>query len=129
MAASGVLIVEDDAEIRSLLAAFFREEGYSVFVASNGKPALEQMGTHPEGLVVLLDLMMPGIDGVAVLQALAANPTLATKHATILMTASDRTLPEAVWYLLNHLHGALIRKPFDLDQVLSAVQQAASTLG
>lgn len=87
------------------------------------------MRAHPEGLVVLLDLMMPGMDGSDVLHMLVADPSLATRHATILMTAAGRTLPEAVWHLLNHLHGALLRKPFDLDQVLSAVQKAASTLG
>ena len=129
MGASGVLIVVDDVAIQGLLAAFFREEGYTVLVASDGKPALEQMRAHPEGLVVLLDLMMPGMDGSDVLHMLVADPSLATRHATILMTAAGRTLPEAVWHLLNHLHGALLRKPFDLDQVLSAVQQAASTLG
>lgn len=128
MGASSLLIVEDDVAIQSLLAAFFREEGYTVFVASDGKPALEQMRAHPEGLVVLLDLMMPGMDGAAVLQALASDPSLATRHVTILMTAAGRTLPEAVWHLLSHLHGALLRKPFDLDQVLVAVQQATRTL-
>ncbi len=67
MEAVGVLIVEDDDATREVLTELLEDVGYRVFIASNGKPALEWLRTHPEGLVVLLDLMMPGMDGYALL--------------------------------------------------------------
>lgn len=128
MSAGSVLIVEDDADIRALLGAFLQDENYSVFVAPDGQPALERMRKHSEGLVVLLDLMMPGMDGYAVLQVLAADSPLATKHSYILMTASGELLPENVRQLLKHLHVPLLPKPFELDDLLAAIQQAAKRL-
>jgi CheY-like chemotaxis protein len=102
--------------------------GYTVFVAPDGKPALERMRTHPAGLVVLLDLMMPGMDGCAVLQALAADVPLAAKHACLLMTAAKETLPGRVRQLLQQLQVPVVAKPFDLDRLLQAVEQAAAKL-
>lgn len=128
MAAVGVLVVEDDQEIREMTAGYLRDEGYTVYEAPDGKPALERLRTHPEGLVVLLDLMMPGMDGYAVLQAVAHESPLATRHAYILFTATAKTLPLKVVVMLKQLNVALVSKPFDLEQLLTAVQKAASTL-
>ena len=121
-----ILIVEDDEPIRELLAELLREVGYRVFTAPDGKPALERLCTHPEGLVVLLDLMMPGMDGYALLQAVAADPLLTARHRYILMSATTKTLPLKLVQLLKHLNVAWVPKPFDLDEVLAAVQRAAS---
>ena len=128
MTAQSILIVEDDQAIREMLADLLREEGYTILLAPDGKPALECLRTHAAGLVVLLDLMMPGMDGYAVLQALAADSPLAGKHAYILMTAAERTIPAEVQQLLQRLQVDLVRKPFDVDQVLLAIEAAAAKL-
>lgn len=128
MRAPGVLIVEDDGPIRELLAALLREEGYTVFTAPDGRPALERLRAHPEGLIVLLDLMMPGMDGFALLQAIAAEPPLPTKHGYILMSAATKTLPLKLVQLLKQLNVDWVPKPFDLDEVLAAVKRATSQL-
>lgn len=128
MSAPGVLIVEDDEAIRALLAGLLQEEGYTVYTAPDGQPALERLRAHPGSLVVLLDLMMPGMDGSALLQAIAAEAPLATQHAYILMSATVKTLPLKVVQLLKHLNATSIAKPFDIDEVLAAVQRAASQL-
>lgn len=128
MIAVGILVVEDDQEIREMMVDYLREAGYTVYEAPDGKPALERLRTHPEGLVVLLDLMMPGMDGYAVLQAVAAELPLATRHAYVLVSATGRTLPLKVAAILKQLNVASVPKPFDLDELLSAVQKAASTL-
>jgi two-component system response regulator FlrC len=128
MAAADILIVEDDEMTREVLAEFLESEGYSVYQAPDGRPALERMRTHPVGLVVLLDLMMPGMDGYAVLQAVAAESSKAPKHAYILMSATGRFLPTKVIPLLKQLNVSSLSKPFDLDELLAAVQKAASRL-
>lgn len=87
MSTRGVLIVEDDESTREILVDLLADAGYVVYQAPNGKPALERLRSHPEGLVVLLDLMMPGVDGLQVLQAVATESSLATRHTYILMTA------------------------------------------
>ena len=126
--AADVLIVEDDETTREVLAEFLLTEGYTIYQAPDGRPVLERLRTHPVGLVVLLDLMMPGMDGYAVLQAVAAEPPLATRHAYILMTATAKTLPPNVIALLKQLKISALSKPFDLDELLAAVQKAATRL-
>ena len=126
MALADVLIVEDDEMIREVLAEFLASEGYSVYQAPDGRPALERLRTHPVGLVVLLDLMMPDMDGYAVLQAVAAESPMATRHVYILMTATGRFLPTKVIPLLKQLNVSSLSKPFDLDDLLAAVQKACA---
>ena len=128
MATAGVLIVEDDEEVRALVAECLRDEGYTVYEAPDGKPALERLRTHPAGLVVILDLWMPGMDGFAVLQAVAEESPLATRHAFILFSATAKTLPPKVTEILKRLRVTVVSKPFDLDELLAAVQQAATRL-
>src|SRR5262249_24072603 len=127
-ARQSILIVEDNDELRELLDEYFHEVGYSVFVAPDGKPALERMRTHPAGLVVLLDLMMPGMDGYAVLQVVAADAPLAARHVCLLMTAAGKTLPDKVRQLIKRLQVRVITKPFDLDELTQAIEQAAAKL-
>jgi two-component system response regulator FlrC len=128
MSKPDVLIVEDDSSIRALLHAFLEEEGYRVYEAPDGKQALERLRTHPEGLVVLLDLLMPA-DGLATLQAVAAEAPLASRHAYILMTAAAPALPEQVRPLLQRLNVEALPKPFDLSKLGGVIQQAAHRLG
>ena len=123
----GVLIVDDDDSIRTLLGTFLEEEGYPVYYAADGKRALEQLHTHPEGLVVLLDVVMP-MDGVATLKVVATDASLATQHAYILMTAANLILPEQIRPLLQQLNVQEVSKPFDISEIVAAIQTAARRL-
>ena len=58
-----VLIVEDDNDTREMLGRFLELEGYTVETAENGKRALERLGSGVGACVILLDLMMPVMDG------------------------------------------------------------------
>ena len=126
--AQRVLVVEDDVYIRESLAHLLREEGYTVYEAPDGRPALERLHRSTERMVVLLDLNMPGMDGRQLLEAVAAHDVLATRHAFILVTANERTLPLVFATLLAQLRVSVIAKPFDIDTVLAAVAQAAARL-
>lgn len=128
MRTQGVLIVEDDEPTREVLAELLQDAGFTVFTAPNGQPALERLRTHPEGLVVLFDLWMPGVDGYALLQAIAADAALTSQHAYILMSATAKTLPLRVVDLLKRLNVTTLPKPFDIDEVLAGVKQAASRI-
>ena len=67
-----VLVVDDEEKIRNLLSAFLAKEGYEVIVAANGEEALELVATaNPQ--VVLLDVTMPGVDGIEVCERLKTD--------------------------------------------------------
>jgi CheY-like chemotaxis protein len=106
-----VLVVDDDQDIRDLLSDALIAEGYSVVTARHGAEALERL--RPAGpALILLDLMMPVMDGLAFLAAKNADP-VARDIPVIAMTAATR----------SHVEGAvtLMRKPFDLDVFLANV--------
>ncbi|EKE25768.1 MAG: hypothetical protein ACD_5C00037G0005 [uncultured bacterium] len=68
-----IMIVEDDIFIRDIYKVRFEQEGFDVVLAENGLVALEKMqqGLNPE--IILLDIMMPGMDGIGVLKKLKEN--------------------------------------------------------
>lgn len=116
-----VLIVDDDRAIRGVLRAILEGADYTVDEACNGDAALARLqtactATQPQ--VILLDLEMPGLDGVQTLEALARPPLAALCLQVIVVTASPRPLPPAFAYL------PILRKPFDLDDLLTYVEAA-----
>jgi CheY-like chemotaxis protein len=126
-----VLVVDDDEDIRWALRYVLEDAGYTVYEAPDGKPALEHLRTHPRGMVVLLDWNMPGMDGVALLHAVAADLPIATRNAYILVSAytdARRTLPLAVAQALTQVDAQVLGKPFDVDDLLAAVERATARL-
>lgn len=67
-----VLIVDDEKDIRDLLAYNLSKEGFAVLTAADGNEALSQMAQHPVSIVIL-DIMMPGLDGFEVCRQIRAN--------------------------------------------------------
>jgi len=85
-----ILIVEDDDEIRELLAEMLADRGYQVATARNGKEALELLRTKPlQPNIVLLDLMMPVMDGWQMRAEMLADPKLADIPVVIVSGAAD----------------------------------------
>lgn len=122
MVGHNVLVVDDDTSIRDLLGGLLKEEGYNVAAARNGREALEvlarraDLGPH----VILLDLMMPVMDGYAVMEELATDHRLRDSHAIVVMSAAQRLTGSR--FALDH---ALLPKPFTIDEVLDIVGQLA----
>src|SRR5579863_8638159 len=81
-----VLIVDDDPSIRKMLVEVLALEGYPTETAVNGQEALETLARSGPR-VVLLDLLMPIIDGRGVIMALSAQPEERSKHRIILVSA------------------------------------------
>jgi CheY-like chemotaxis protein len=110
-----VAIVDDDADIRDALRVVLEDNGYSTVEASNGREALEMLRrsqTKPH--LLLLDLMMPMMDGWQLRRRLHEDPELA-RIPIVIMTAHTGVLravqPET----------PVLSKPIDLDQLLEAV--------
>lgn len=111
-----VLVVDDERSIAELLADLLEGAGYDVFVATNGRTALAiARREHPA--LVLTDLMMPGVDGAEFVHRLRASPI--TNDIPVVMMSSIRPNMEAMENV------PFLPKPFDLDDVLDAVQTYA----
>jgi len=111
---SDILIVDDDASIRSMLGFVFDDAGYTVVEAADGEEALAALRRSPPALMVL-DLMMPGIDGVEVLRQRDAD-RLAPDTRVLILTAKLDT-KDAVWcWELGA--DEYVTKPVDPDQLL-----------
>src|SRR5262245_22876465 len=89
-----VLVVDDDAEIRQALAEVLEDEEYQVRLASNSKQALELVAAGPRPDVILLDVMMPVLDGWHFLSARLKHPGLA-EAPIIIISASQEAEREA----------------------------------
>jgi CheY-like chemotaxis protein len=107
-AAPEILVVDDDHDIREMVAEILALDGYRVRSALNGKVALEKARANRPDLIVL-DLMMPVMTGWQFLDAQREDPRLATIPVVVVTAA-----------LVSHVEGAavLLRKPFDLDTLL-----------
>lgn len=119
-----VLIVDDDEEIRTLLQDMLLEEGFQVGTARDGQEALDLL-ERESGWIILLDIMMPRIDGREVIRQLQANETLRAHNRVALMSAGGRLAQERL-HLATDVVEALLPKPFDLDDVLAVVSRLAT---
>lgn len=124
--ATRILVVDDDAAIRKALRMVLEDEGYLVSEASDGARALEYLRSCSEPVVVLLDFMMPRMDGAAVLRAVVADTRLATRNAYVLVSANYNTIARSCASLLASLDAPVLPKPLDLDELLETVQEEAS---
>jgi CheY-like chemotaxis protein len=123
-----ILIVDDDADIRTTMRMMLEEiGGHTVLEAEDGESGLQALRASEEPLVVLLDLLMPGLDGVDVLRAAAEDENLARRHAFVLVTVSRRARSRE--FLASLMTSVLVvPKPFDMTVLLDTVMQAEHRL-
>lgn len=124
-----VLVVDDEPQIREALRMLLEDAGHSVTLAHSGAAGLATLRQQGEPQVVLLDLLMPEMDGLAVLRQVITEPVLASKHGYILMTGDSQRLIETAAHVFNALPVTVVRKPFDIDDVLETVAAVNSRLG
>jgi CheY-like chemotaxis protein len=111
-----VLVVDDDEDVLYLLQLILQGEGYCVQAARDGHEALAVLArVDPPGLV-LLDLMMPGIDGLVVLQSIRQRPEL---RGTRVVVMSGQTLAGAE--ALSRGADRVLSKPIEMDELLRVV--------
>jgi two-component system, chemotaxis family, chemotaxis protein CheY len=111
-----VLVVDDEPTIRELVAEALREAGYWVDTAAHGAEALQLMHAGPPPHAIVLDLMMPRLDGTGFVELMRLNPRLACVPV-VLVTAAYGA-PMAAERIGAR---ACITKPFELDHLVEAV--------
>lgn len=95
MAAQLILVIEDDPDTVELVRGYLEREGFAVSMASDGKSGLERALTEPPALVVL-DLMLPGVDGVEVCRRLRASSDVPVLMLTARADEADKLVGLAV---------------------------------
>lgn len=122
-----VLIVEDDDDTRDVLRMLLVGEGYRVFEARDGREGLDLLRVTGEPLVVLLDWWMPRMDGLKML-GLAARRACDRRHRYVLISASYEPRELERRGLPALLALSVLRKPFDIEDVLAEVERQAASL-
>ena len=123
MAASYVLVVDDDPAIRGLVGDALRSEGYLVDLAAHGREALEAMRARKPSTVVL-DLMMPVMDGFSFMEACHLERLCEGVHIVVISAVYD-----ALQRISEMPITACIAKPFDLDDLVRTVGRFARPNG
>jgi two-component system, OmpR family, response regulator len=114
-----VLVVDDEDNLRSMLVAALKYEGYDVAEASDGNGALGLVKTFSPNIVVL-DVMMPGIDGFAVVKRLRDR---GDRTPVIFLTARDTTADKIAG--LNLGADDYLPKPFSLDELVARIESVS----
>ncbi len=114
-----ILIVEDDPDIREAVAEILESEGFNVATAANGQEGLERLAELGQPCLILLDMMMPVLDGPGFLSRLEADPVRRTLPVVV-VTASHVQLPPGA--------ARLLRKPFELSDLLALIDDLCPIL-
>ena len=112
-----ILVVEDDASIRRLVKMVLERAGYDVEQAADGLEAVLKLGVCDYDAVIL-DLMMPNLDGFVLMETFATNDPARLRRIIITSAASPVVIRE-------RLKGApfdILPKPFDIDELLRVVR-------
>ena len=111
-----VLVVEDDPDTREMVGRFLEMEGFGVRTAANGRQALDVLRGGASACVILLDLMMPVMDGWEFRAAQTRDPRLATIPVVVVTAAGPAHAVPAIdangW----------VSKPIDFDRLLETIQ-------
>lgn len=111
--ATMILVVDDDDDIRELLVSALEGRGFPVEQACDGEAAIASLQSHQHPCLMLLDLVMPGMDGWTVLEQMKAH---AIRDVPVcVMTALPERAPTDV--------AATIRKPFELSELVAVAER------
>ncbi len=115
----GILVVDDDPDIRDSLREVLEDEGYEVDCVANGREALDHLRrAKPHPCVILLDLMMPVMDGSQFRKEQKQDPEIANIPLVVITATGKRpVLVDAV---------ELVMKPLDLDRLFEAIERYCS---
>jgi CheY-like chemotaxis protein len=115
-----VLAVDDSPSIREMIATVLAAHGYRVVTAANGKEALSRLRAAAERYIVLLDVVMPMLDGLAVAREVESDSQLQSmRHQLILMSSTVRMSQPDIPPTIGQL-----AKPFTRQRLLEVVADA-----
>ena len=113
-----VLVVDDDAGIRKLLCTVLRGRGLNVDDAEDGQQALDLIAVNPYDVIVL-DLVMPVLDGFSVVEKLSR---VASRPVVLAISGADHTIVDTLDPATVH---GIVRKPFDAEELANVVAACA----
>ncbi|MBC7543313.1 MAG: response regulator [Candidatus Sericytochromatia bacterium] len=113
-----ILIVDDDPAIREILAELLAEEGYAVATAKHGQDALQKLHDDSRYCLILLDLMMPVMDGWASRRRQRLDPVL-TDIPVIVFSGADNLAQQAAELAIDDF----LEKPVDAEQLLAVISR------
>lgn len=118
--AKHILIVEDEQSLRKALSEKFEKEGYKVTQAQDGEAGLSAaINDHPD--LILLDILMPRLDGLGMLQRLRQEPWGKEVQVIILTNLNDvEKVQEAV---VNQAFDFLVKADWTLEQIMTKVRE------
>jgi CheY-like chemotaxis protein len=117
-----VLLVEDDADTREVVRTLLEEEGYDTVAVSDGQEAIDYLSACDElPCLVLLDLLMPRVGGVAVLSWMRTQPRLSDVPVAVISARPQSSGSQVASAFRDHVVGVL-QKPFDIDRVLTLLE-------
>lgn len=117
-----ILVVEDDQSIRISLQDLLEMEGYRVQMAANGVEALKVLESSDKPNLILLDLMMPVMDGFQFRERMNSNPDLANIPVIVMSADGNVTVKKARIGASDYL-----RKPIDIDVLLERIERFATS--
>jgi DNA-binding response OmpR family regulator len=123
-----VLIIDDEEPIRDAVRFILDEANYAVLEAPDGREGLDVLRASDEPLVVLLDLMMPGMSGIELLRSLSAEPAVAARHAYIIFSAARAFTVPTLQFFMPGKRLFDLPKPFNLDELIAIVELAVQQL-
>jgi CheY-like chemotaxis protein len=112
-----ILVVDDLEDNISLLEEILAEEGYEIDSAKNGQSALAKVEASPPDLV-LMDAMMPGMDGYEVTRRIRENPSLPFIPILMITANENADVPQGLELGANDF----IRKPIDFDELMARIK-------
>ena len=115
-------MVEDDPAIRRLVKMVLTREGYNVEVASDGVEAVLKLGLSDYDAIIL-DLMMPNLDGFSFIDTLAASDPDRLKRIIVTSAASPNVIKER----MNGQPFAVLPKPFDIQMLVKQVEACVAS--
>lgn len=122
---ASVLVIDPDEGICATMRLLLEDAGYAVATTARPDRAFERLRSSPECMVVLFDAGVPRVSQGQVTALAAVNDPRLRRHSYICMTTSSALMHPDLHTMLVTLGVPIIEKPFDLDAMLTAVDQAA----
>ena len=120
---SPLLVVEDIPNVRELLEVTLRFQGYAVITATNGQDALDILETEKPALIIT-DILMPKLDGFAMMQKLRSNPK--TQDIPVIFLSATYVTPEDRNFAMSLGASRFIEKPIDTEDFLLTIAELLS---
>lgn len=113
---STILVVDDDSEIAELVSIYLTNDGFHVLTAVNGEDCLAQLAENPEIRLIILDIMMPGIDGLEVCRRIRSNSNI----PIIMLSAKTQDMDKIIGFGTGA--DDYVTKPFNPLELMARVK-------